>query len=156
MRRQNKYPDTNSFHYLNVNPKNRLTGDCTYRAIATALDKPWKDVVMEMAMSACENGYSPASKENIDRYLQSQGWVKQKQPRKFDNTKYTGTEWCDELYHRANPEETSIVAMIGGHHVVCIKEMQCDDGIYRFKIHDTWNSSYKCIGNYWVKLKKNN
>ena len=34
------------------------------------------------------------------------------------------------------------VANIGGNHTVCIKNG---------KVHDTWDSTDGCIGNYWVK-----
>ena len=41
--------DTEYFHYNNANPKNKHTGDCVIRAISLALDKRYKDVLMEMA-----------------------------------------------------------------------------------------------------------
>lgn len=155
MRRQDKYPDTRTFHYHNENPRNRMTGDCAYRAVATATEKPWKQVVMEMAELACENGYSPSSKENINRYLQKNGWTKHKQPRKQDNTKYTGAEFCEvqqkwignEDFHGVEWGDgiivsPRIVANLGGNHVVAIV-----DG----KVNDIWNSVGGCIGNYWTK-----
>lgn len=46
------------FHYLNLNPKLRKTGDCVIRAIAGALGIPWKkasDMLYAMATSQyCE------------------------------------------------------------------------------------------------------
>ena len=159
MRRQDKYPNTWCFQYHNENPKNRLTGDCVFRAISTALEKSWETVVMEMATLSCENGYSVSSKENIDRYLKLNGWEKQKQPRKADNTKYTGKEFCqvlqrwldhcDELEILGSEWEDGIIidrriiAMIGGHHIISIV-----DG----KVWDTWNSTDGCIGNYWIRF----
>ena len=38
MTRQQKYPETGTFHYHNQNPKNRLTGDCIIRAISRAME----------------------------------------------------------------------------------------------------------------------
>lgn len=150
MTRQEKYPETSTFKFCNVNPHGRVgTGDCAYRALALALGKPWETVVMEMARLACKNGYSPASKENIDRYLKTQGWEKKKQPRKPDNTKFTGSEWCKDMQYWFADE--AMIANIGGHHIVCIKEAKCSNGAYRFKVHDTWDSTDGCIGNYWVK-----
>lgn len=155
MTRQQKYPETQTFRLYNANPKNRLTGDCAYRAIALALNKPWETVVMEMAVLACENGYSPASKENIDRYMTKNGWIKKKQPRRFDNTKFTGEDWCKEITkgHLGYFGDV-MLAKIGGHHIVCIKVVECDDGIHRAKVHDTWDSTDYCIGNYWVKANR--
>ena len=137
MTRQQKYPDTATFHYHNANPKNRITTDCNIRAICTALEIPYEQVVMEMAEFHCKTGYDVADPTGIDRYLQSKGWVKHKQPRKPDNTKYTGKEFCKKARVYEN-----YIANIGGHHIVAI---------VGGKVHDIWDSTYKCIGNYWTK-----
>ncbi len=153
MTRRQKYPDTPVFHYYNANPHNRITGDCTIRAICTALEIPYTNVVMEMAKLQCETGYDADSL--IDRYLKAKGWTKNKQPRKEDNTKFTGVEFCTILLNYIDDENIQgamtddgieinkrIIANIGGHHIVAII-----DG----KINDIWNSSNGCIGNYWTK-----
>ena len=152
MKRTDKYPDTKTFHYHNENPKNRITGDCTFRAIATVTGKSWADVVMEMAQLSVETGYAINDKKGIRRYMESLGWVKRKQPRKDDNTKYTGREFCELQQKYLNTGvkvidgidiNPCILANIGGEHIVAII-----DG----KVNDIWNSTGKCIGNYWVKL----
>ena len=142
MKREQKYPDTKTFHYFNANPKNRVTGDCTFRAVCTALGQSWEQTVMEMAEFSCKTGYAINDKKGIERYLESKGWKKRSQPRKANGGKYTGEEWCD--YIRKNPEWYSkkIIADIGGHHIVAIVD---------YKIWDTWDSSQKCIGNWWQK-----
>ena len=147
MKRTEKYPDTKTFHFHNANPKNRVTGDCTFRAICTAMEKPWRDVVMEMAEMSCRTGYAINDKKGIERYLEEQGWVKQKQPRKADNTKYTGKEFCTELLKRNSKiqrgsDVNRIIADIGGHHIVAVMAG---------KVWDTWDSTGGCVGNYWVK-----
>jgi hypothetical protein len=146
MKRQEKYPETKYFHYHNENPKNRITSDCVIRAISTATKIPYTQVVMEMAELQCKTGYDDGDKKLYDKYLQSKGWVKHSQPRKWDNTKYTGEDWCRELsqYYRT-PEYARIVANIGGHHVVAI---------IGFKVWDIWDSTDGCIGNYWTKPTK--
>lgn len=136
--RQEKYPDTATFHYYNANPKNRVTGDCTFRAIATALERPWADVVMEMAELSVKTGYAINDRKGIERYLKEQGWVKMPQPRKADGTKYTGKEFCKL---KAKSFER-YVANIGGHHIVAIVDR---------RVWDIWDSTDGCIGNYWVK-----
>lgn len=135
MKRQEKYPETSTFHYINVNPKNRITGDCTFRAIALATGKSWKEVVMEMAEMSCKTGYAINDKKGIERYLKEQGWIKISQPRKSSGGKYTGKEFCKIF-------EGVCIANIGGHHITCII-----DG----KVNDIWDCTNKCIGNYWVK-----
>lgn len=144
MTRQERYPDTSTFHFYNANPKNKYTTDCVIRAIATATGIPYYTVVMEMAEMQCKTGFDGADVKLYGKYLESKGWKKQSQPRKQDNTKYTGEEWCNKLraIHKANGSENNIIAHIGGHHVVCIKD---------FKVFDTWDSTDGCIGNYWIK-----
>ena len=146
MRREDKYPDTGTFTYYNANPKNRITTDCPIRAISKAAGIDYNTVVMEMALMQCQTGYDIASTQLIDRYLKSKGWTKHKQPRKADNTKYTGKEFCKFIASRLTIKnglrETHIIANIGGHHIVAI--------VYG-KVYDIWDSTDKCIGNYWVK-----
>jgi len=76
------------------------------------------------------------AKEDGDKFLTSIGFVKRKQPRKEDNTKYTGKEFCEMI----GKEHKRIVANIGGNHTVAIIKGQ---------VWDTWNSTEKTIGNYW-------
>lgn len=147
MRRTEKYPDTATFHFYNANPKNRVTtGDCVYRAVSTALDIPWEQAVMELAQSAVETGYSPASRENVDRYLKKFGWKKCKQPKREDGTKYTADEFCSSMQfilgRYRELKDSRIVASVGGHHIAAIVNAQ---------VYDTWNSTDGCIGNYWIK-----
>lgn len=141
------YPDTKYFHYYNANPKNRVTGDCTFRAVATALKMKWEDVVMDMAKFSIETGYAINDKKGIERYLASKGWTKCKQPRKWDNTKYTGKEFCYEIMNpvgdiQIDGDFRRVIADIGGHHIVAIIEG---------KVNDIWDSTDGCVGNYWVK-----
>ena len=157
MRRQDKYPDTSTFHYFNANPKNRKTGDCVYRALTAATGRKWEEIVFGCAALAVKHGFSPASKETYGRLLEMLGFEKQRQPRKPDGTKYTGKQFCEALQRYIGSDSLTayggvgdegfvvgkrIVANIGGNHTVAII-----DG----KVWDIWNSTDGCIGNYWVK-----
>ena len=75
MKRQDKYPDTNTFHFYNANPHNRFTTDCVIRAISTATEIPYNQVVMEMAEMQCKTGFDPSENKLIDKYLTSKGWT---------------------------------------------------------------------------------
>ena len=147
-RRKQKHPDTRVFHYFNANPKNKITTDCVVRAISTATEIPYNQVVMEMAEMQCKTGYDDGSHQLIEKYLTSKGWKKHSQPRKWDNTKYTGSEFCKELMRYDSEIDSGdhdmhhIIANIGGHHIVAI---------ISGRIYDTWNSSDGCIGNYYTK-----
>lgn len=146
-KRKQKYPDTKVFHYFNANPKNRITTDCVVRAICTGTGIPYNQVVLEMAEMQCKTGYDDGSNQLIEKYLASKGWKKHKQPRKYDNTKYTGAEFCKELLRYDSEIDSGedmhhIIANIGGHHIVAIISGM---------IYDIWNSSSGCIGNYFTK-----
>lgn len=150
-KRKAKYPDTDTFHYHNANPKNKITTDCVIRALATGLQMEYNDVVMELAQMQCATGFDDGDTQLIDKYLKSKGWVRCKQPRKDDNTKYTGKEFCRTLSHPIYSEELDlyslpfnwhrVIADLGGHHIVAIVEGQ---------VWDTWNSTGGCIGIVWV------
>ena len=133
-----KPSNTDTFTYHNANPKQKNTTDCVTRAISTALNKDYKETAKELFELWIKTGYEITDTRCFGKYLESKGFIKQKQPRKADNTKYTGKEFTQIF-------KSICVANIGGNHTVCIK-----DG----KIFDTWDSSNGCIGNYWIKEEK--
>lgn len=151
MNRQQKYPDTSTFHFYNANPKNKFGDDCVIRTIATALGQSWEQTVRELTEVGIKYGYVLNDKHTYDRYLKQKGWIKHKQPRKDDNTKYTGQEFCNLLQGKDNIKynldilrlqtKGNIIAHIGGNHIVAI---------VNHKVYDTWNSTDGCIGNYWT------
>lgn len=145
MKRADKYPETPFFKFYNANPKNRITSDCVIRAISTATEIPYNDVLTELYNLAIKTGYSPTSKQCYGKYLESLGWIKHNQPKKDDNTKYTGQEfinYINEKYYKGN-----YICHIGGHHITAVLTDK-DTG---HRIYDIWDCSEDCIGNYWTK-----
>lgn len=142
MKRAVKYPATDCFTYFNANPKNRYTGDCVIRAISTALNKSYIQVTTDLAQLQTKYFYDSSDPKLYGKYLQQNGWIKMKQPKHENNTKYTGSEWCSFIKFWKNQQYNRMIAHIGSNHIVAII-----DG----KILDTWDSSGGCIGNYWVK-----
>lgn len=144
--RQQKWPNTDVFEYYNRNPKGLITGDCAFRAISTALDQDYNTTVMEMAQLMCETGYALNDKYGIEEYLKRKGWVKHKQPRRADGTKYTGRQFCEAQQAGEGNDgviiSPRIICNIGGHHIVAVV-----DG----KVYDIWDSTVKCVGNYFTK-----
>ena len=136
--REEKYPNTETFNFHNANPKNRITGDCVFRAFSLAMGQDYNKTVMEMAELMCETGYALNDSKGEAKYLELKGWTKHPQPKKANGTKYTGKEFCKMI---ANKKERYI-AHIGGHHVVAI---------VNGKVNDTWDSTGGCIGTYWTK-----
>lgn len=127
--------DTATFTFYNVNPKGKKTTDCVIRAICTALNQGYNTTAKELLEFWLKTGYDMSDVRCFGKYLESKGWQKQKQPRKENNTKFTGKEFVKCF-------KGTCVANIGGNHTVCIK-----DG----KVLDIWDSTGGCIGNYWVK-----
>lgn len=127
--------DTKHFHFHNENPNNSRAADCVFRAIATATGKTWEEVFKGLCEVALEKKLAPNEDACYEEYLKRLGWVKQKQPRHSDNTKFTGVEFA-EAHH-----ETAI-CKIGCHHISCCKEG---------KFWDTWDCTDRTIGNYWRK-----
>lgn len=126
---------TDTFEFYNANPKNKKTEDCVFRALSVALEQTWEDTLMEMAKLSCKTGYAITGKNLINKYLESKGWKKNKQPRKSDGRCYTGKEFVKTF-------KGMCIANIGSSHIVCIR-----DG----KVIDIWDSTDCCIGNYWTK-----
>lgn len=132
--------DTNIFHYYNRNPKDKLTNDCVIRAIATATEKTWGEVYNTLCEMGLKYGLMPNDPKCYERYLKELGWVKHNQPRKDDNTKYSGSEFVKTTEYR-NIKNNAVIAKIGSHHMTVI---------VNGKIYDTWNCSGNKIGNYWT------
>lgn len=126
-----------NYEFYNANPKNRLNAsDCVYRAISLALDITWEEALKELVEIALKLKYSPNSDKVIEVYLKEKGYVKEKQPRKVDNKKYTTYEFAQE-------ENIGTYIIRQAHHLTVVK-----DGL----IYDTWDCQRKSVGNYW-KIK---
>lgn len=128
-----------NFKEVNVNPKNRKTGDCSTRALANVLNISYEQALKEQCEAAIKYCYGITCKETITKVLENHGWVKMKQPRKWDNTKYTVGE-IDELLSYITLNQGVLISV--ANHYTCIK-----DGV----VQDIWDCRDCCIGNYFVK-----
>lgn len=144
MKRQDKYVDTKTFHFYNANPKNRITGDCVVRAISTALNQDYNQTYKELFDLSVKTGYMLNDKKCYSKYMSSKGWIKLPQPRKRDNTKYTGKEYCEMIQEYSFNYPGRLFIHIGGHHVAAIVEG---------RICDIWNSTGGCVGNVWIPTR---
>lgn len=120
----------------NVNPKNRKTGDCVVRAISVAADMGYEQVIRDLFERGLKKGYVFNDRRNYQAYLESLGFTKHPQPRKWDGRKYQVGE-IDQLIQK---NQVAIISM--AHHLV---------GIVDSKIVDIWDCRDKCIGNYWTR-----
>lgn len=124
---------------FNVNPKGRKTGDCGVRALVGTLGIAYEEAIDKCAYWAKKKCYGITDKQIMELVLKEYGYVKMKQPRKVDNTKYTVGEMDKILTNKQMKEGVFIT--IANHHT-CIT-----DGV----VQDIWDCRYKSVGNYYVK-----
>lgn len=125
------------FDKVNNNPRGRKTGDCVIRATASATGQTWVEALREQTEIAVKTGYMVGCKENFDKYLSAHGFVKMKQPRKEDGTKYEVGE-----IDKVCTADTIVVSMTS--HLTVIKGNA---------VEDLWDCRYKKVGNFWVKVR---
>ena len=149
-RRRVKYPDTEFFRYHNVNPKNKITTDCVYRAISNAMQLPYEQVAREMTEMQINTGWDTGEGRLIDKYIQSKGWKKHSQPKQYDcdtdtMKKFTGKQFVNYLKSFNTSTKVKmfdrVIMNIGSEHLSCVI-----DG----KIEDIWNCSNNCVGIWWT------
>lgn len=122
------------YKFHNENPRNLLrASDCVIRALAFTLDKKWDDVLRYLTDIALEIKNTPTSDQTFEEYLKRQGYIKKKQLRKDDGTKYTVEEFAE-----LKGQGTFIVRVAG--HLTSVKNGY---------VYDTWDCTYKTTGNYW-------
>ena len=119
---------TERYSWHNENPYNRNVGDCTDRAISTALDQAWDTTYIGL----CLEGYllkdMPSSNEVWRSYLSQYGLERRPAPPHTTVNEFART-------HRSG------VYLLGlNSHVVCII-----DGT----ILDTWDSGEREVLYYW-------
>lgn len=137
-----KQPEDNAvFHFVNKNPKGRKTSDCVIRALCNAMDKDYFEVYDDLCALGKKMCKMPSDKPVYSKYLELNGWVKHKQPRKDDNCKVYAFEMAIALAEDYFPHKV-VVANVGTHHLSCLKNG---------KWEDTWDCAGKALGNYWTR-----
>ena len=76
MTRQEKYPDTHSYHYYNANPKHRFTSDCVIRAISLATGQTWDKTHCDLCLLSHERCTMPSVNWLWEIYLNGMGFEK--------------------------------------------------------------------------------
>lgn len=124
---------------FNVNPKGRKTGDCSTRALVGTLKISYEEALKLQMKWALKTYYDPTSKQVMEKVLNEFGYVKMKQPRKWDGTKYLVRE-MDEILTEKQMQE-GVLITVANHHT-------CVTGGF---IQDIWNCGNKSVGNYYIK-----
>lgn len=122
----------------NMNPKDRRIGDCVIRALARATGYTWDETLDRLIVICHKVKDMPNSKRVYEKFLAQEGWVKQKMPRRPDNTRYTVKEFLDEI---AGPNELYAVISVANHLTYAENDT----------LIDTWDCSRKSVGNFWIR-----
>lgn len=118
----------------NANPEGNKVGDCTVRAISTALNQPWESTYAGVAVEGMRMLDMPSANAVWGSYLRKKGFVREIIPNTCPDC-YTVEDFC-----RDNPTGTYILALSG--HVVAVI-----DGKY----YDTWDSGGEIPIYYWYR-----
>ena len=128
-----------NFKLVNVNFNGKKTCDCVVRALTNASGKDYKVVAQELFDIYMKYGYDMADKHTTEKWFEANGFVKYKQPRKYDNRKYLVGE-IDELIN----EGDRVVISCANHYTSVVDDV----------LTDLWDCRFKTIGNYWVLERK--
>lgn len=123
---------------FNLNPKDKIVGDCTVRAIAHNMDKSWEDIYMDLTMMGYRMKDMPSSNAVWGRYLDENGYRKGL-PKENCPTCYTIKDFCIE-------HPTGSYVLGTGTHVVSVI-----DGSY----FDTWDCGDEIPVIFWRKGSNN-
>lgn len=123
------------FENYNANPKDRKTSDCVIRALTLATQKTYNQVLDELVEICKKTGYFINDKKCYEKYLENNNFIKMRQPRKSNNTKYMIGE-IDMIIG----DDVAVVSC--AHHLTIISNKM---------LFDLWDCRKKSIGNYWVR-----
>jgi len=129
------------YEFDTTNPNQGYRGcDCVVRSISLAMNKSWEHIFDDLCAIGRKLHRMPNDDKVFEKYLKDNGWICLGQPRKSDNSKYTGKEFI--VAYESQNHNTSIIANIASGHLSCIIDN---------KFHDIWDPSDYCIGKIWIK-----
>lgn len=139
--------DTDCFKYYNANPKGKRTNDCMLRAVAMACSVTWDEALDRLAQY---DGDIVNSAKNLRRLMFDEGFRKKPCYREGRDL-YSVSELC-ERFNREYHDGEIILAVMGykgpAHAAAILPVME--NGITRYKVHDTFDSTGMLSGIYWV------
>ena len=126
--------ENKNYHYYNCNIHRRLTDDCVIRAISASTGDSWEDTIRTLTEWAIKTGYMLNTPECYGKYLESIGYVKQRQPIYKNGKKMRFKEFAKCFDGHA-------IAHCGQGHIAYV----ADNSTW-----DIWDVSDEVVGNYWV------
>lgn len=105
-----------AYEYLNLNPSQKLVGDCVVRAVSLALDEPWDKTYIALAFLGFIHKDMPSSNRIWGNYLMDNGFRRYKIPDTCPADCYTIERFAED-----NPNgifvvgtDTHVVTIING------------------------------------------
>jgi hypothetical protein len=121
----------------NLNPKGKRTCDCSIQALSNATGYDYYKVYDDLYKMSIKTGWFCNDTRTIVKLIEQYGFIKCKQPRKNDNTKYMVREF-ENIYN------SNALIMVANHITFYDKKENA--------IIDAHGSClYKTIGNYYIK-----
>lgn len=145
-RRREPPPETLWFRPFQPNPRLNSIGDCVVRGIAGVLGISWVDAMEKLAAL---NVTTVNALTAFPRVLEKEGFVRHA-PIIRNKRRLDGKAFCDEMTLRLHRNER-VFAFVGRSHVAAVVPVEDEDGRSTYKILDSWDSSSRPIGEYWVR-----
>lgn len=147
--RSRQAPESHAaFHHYQANPAGNSIGDCSVRAVASAFGITWDEAMERLAGSAGHTATAINTSANINKTLEKEGFLPCPAV-KVNGKQLTGKEFCREMAARYHNGE-KILAYVGKSHVAAVLPFE-EDGAAVYKIVDSWDSTDRKIGVYYVK-----
>ena len=124
------------YEFRNENPKNKKTTDCVIRALTTATGKSYYEVFDELYKLSIKTGWFMNEKRLEEKFLEQNGFIKYKQPKHYDGTKYLIGK-IDRLVN-----EDDVVIIRCARHLTAVKNNV---------LYDLWDCRGKTINNYYIR-----
>lgn len=133
---------------VNMNPQDHAVGDCAVRALCAAMECTWGEAIDLLASASRYTDPVINSITNINNALMKLEFDRHK-PQKRSNRLLTGKEFAELMTHTYFGGER-IFAYVGRSHCAAFLPFAGPDGSVRYKAQDTWDSTDRKIGEYWI------
>lgn len=151
--RKSNLKDNEYFHRVQQNPEGNNTGDCVVRGIASFMGISWHEAVDKL-FDCCNYSNVIINSSNVYyQLMKKEGCIMYKQM-KYKGRPLKASAFCEEMNKKYHNNER-ILAHIGTSHIAAIMPIKTGD-ITSYKVEDSWDSSGRNVGVYWVENKKLN
>lgn len=134
--------------FKNMNPENKNTGDCSVRGLSAAYGCTWHEAIDHIAETIRFSDPMLNTRPNINITLSKLGFERHN-PIKRGNKLLNGKQFCELMDYTFHDGER-IFAYVGRSHCAAILPIKQEDGSMKYKIQDTWDSTSRYIGEWFV------